>query len=301
MSVPDCEKLKKISFFEKFSDAELAALCARLKPRACAAGEIIFRENETGDSLYLVAESSVRVDKCVSEEGEQYCSKILAVINPGDFLGEMALIDEQHRSATATALEPTQLLELQKEDFDGLSVAMPATSLALYSAMTKALSFRLRATSTELAMLYDISELVFKTFDSEKAFLAKLLSELRLHLGHNWRLAAYSYNIFNEENELAGVCGPGQLEGAPGPDRLCDQTKGWLDQRTYIAQLPGKIRPDGYLLFQSPRILEKKERDSLEIAFSTVARIANSVVDRIRYATEETLRKRLEHSRHDLF
>ena len=77
------------------------------------AGEIIFREGDPGDLLYLVGEGSVKISK--SGRGGQ--QETLGFIQSGNFFGEMALLDGAPRSAMATAAEPTLLGAVDEPTF----------------------------------------------------------------------------------------------------------------------------------------------------------------------------------------
>lgn len=72
------------------------------------AGEIIFREGEPGDTMYIIKEGAVEV----TVVGEKF-----VVGQPGDLLGEMAMIDSSARSATATAKTDCKLIELNEKQF----------------------------------------------------------------------------------------------------------------------------------------------------------------------------------------
>lgn len=72
------------------------------------AGEIIFREGEPGDTMYIIKEGAVEV----SVAGEKF-----VVGQPGDLLGEMAMIDSSARSATALAKTDCKLIELNEKQF----------------------------------------------------------------------------------------------------------------------------------------------------------------------------------------
>lgn len=85
-------------------------------------GEIIFREGEPGDSIYLVAEGSVRIAK--TADGDD--SEILDFVNEGNFFGANALLAGEPHSATATAVEPTVLGELGEEAFQEILDLSPA-------------------------------------------------------------------------------------------------------------------------------------------------------------------------------
>ena len=79
-----------------------------------APGETIFREGEPGDTMYLIVSGSVGVSK-----GAAQAARPIDTIGPGEFFGEMALIASIPRSATVTALEPTQLIAIPQASFNG--------------------------------------------------------------------------------------------------------------------------------------------------------------------------------------
>lgn len=75
-------------------------------------GQIIFKENEDGEHMYIIQEGSVKISKMIS--GKEH---ILAIINKGDFFGEMAIVSRLKRTATATAVGEVQLLAFNREGF----------------------------------------------------------------------------------------------------------------------------------------------------------------------------------------
>jgi CRP/FNR family transcriptional regulator len=76
-------------------------------------GQILFLEGDQGDNIYCIKEGAIKVF-VLTPNGKE---KILALLGPGDFLGEMALIDEKPRSATAQALENSRVMVLNKASF----------------------------------------------------------------------------------------------------------------------------------------------------------------------------------------
>jgi signal transduction histidine kinase len=84
--------------------------------------EIVFREGDQGDFLYLVGEGSVKISK-VGRGGQQ---ETLAFIGSGNFFGEMALLDKQPRSAMATAAEPTVLGAMSEQTFQRILDVAPS-------------------------------------------------------------------------------------------------------------------------------------------------------------------------------
>ncbi len=104
----------------------------------------IFVEGDAGDAMYLVASGRVRV-----YEGEPGRGKTLGEFGLGEFFGEMALVDDKPRSASAETLEETQLLVINRENFDGMVLQNPNMALILI----QALSARIRALTAELDKL----------------------------------------------------------------------------------------------------------------------------------------------------
>ena len=74
--------------------------------------EVLFREGDVGDEMYLIKSGKIKIVKKVGEE-----KKILAVLSEGDFFGEMAIIDGSSRSATAVSEGETQLITFDKSAF----------------------------------------------------------------------------------------------------------------------------------------------------------------------------------------
>jgi CRP-like cAMP-binding protein len=77
------------------------------------AGGTIFREDDPGNVVFMVSQGKVQIATTVGEK-----SKVLAVLGPGEFFGEMALVGQRPRNATATALEETRLLAIDGELFE---------------------------------------------------------------------------------------------------------------------------------------------------------------------------------------
>ena len=93
--------------------AELNVLEQSAQLKAYKAGRDIFQEGDPGDGLYTIAEGKVSITSLL--EHDYRC--VLARLGPGDFFGEMAVVDEQPRSATATAEENTEVYFIPREVF----------------------------------------------------------------------------------------------------------------------------------------------------------------------------------------
>jgi signal transduction histidine kinase len=85
-------------------------------------GEVVFREGDAGDSLYLVGEGSVKISR-QDRTGHQ---QILAYMHPGNFFGELAMLNRMPHSAMATAAEPTVLGAVKEETFQHILELAPS-------------------------------------------------------------------------------------------------------------------------------------------------------------------------------
>jgi CRP/FNR family transcriptional regulator, cyclic AMP receptor protein len=105
--------LKSVPLFGGLPLDLQARLEAHLERVICGAGEVIFREGDPGDSLYIIEDGAVAI-RLVSADGKEL---ELAKLSRGDVFGELALLDGAPRSAEARALTRTKLLSLRRLDF----------------------------------------------------------------------------------------------------------------------------------------------------------------------------------------
>ncbi len=90
--------------------------------RRFARGEVVFHEGDPGDTLHLIAKGRVAI-RVATALGD---TATLAVIGAGDFFGELALLEEEPRTASVVALEKTETLALHREDFDEMTREFPS-------------------------------------------------------------------------------------------------------------------------------------------------------------------------------
>src|SRR3954453_5631184 len=107
------ETLRAVPVFESLDDDAADTICSLLTPEQCEAGAVLFRAGDAGDSMYLIEDGKIQISMR-SSDGEDL---ILAVLGPGDFFGEMALIDNKPRSANAMVCEPSRLAVLSRQVF----------------------------------------------------------------------------------------------------------------------------------------------------------------------------------------
>ena len=124
--------LRASSLFAGIDDAGLDVLTAGLRLRRFRPGETIFHREDPGDALHVVASGAVKI-VLPSARGEE--SAIIATLGPGDFFGELALLDGAPRSATAVAVGRTETLVLRREVFQGLIDANQGLRRALLGSL----------------------------------------------------------------------------------------------------------------------------------------------------------------------
>src|SRR5579864_7153469 len=105
--------LAEVSLFAGVSEADRAALATLVQHRKQRMGHVIFMAGDPGDRLYIIKSGRVKI--CVtSQDGREVT---LAHLGPGEFFGELALLDGLPRSSDAVALENCEFLLLRREDF----------------------------------------------------------------------------------------------------------------------------------------------------------------------------------------
>ena len=114
----------------------------------------VFSEGEPGDKFYLIVEGAVRISRIVPGMGEE----ALAVLRPGAYFGEMSLIDDAPRSATAMCHEKCRLFVVNRRDLEDLLFVDRDLAYELLWNWVRTLSRRLRATNDKMTFLATTSK-----------------------------------------------------------------------------------------------------------------------------------------------
>ena len=149
----DIALLKKVKLFEGLNSAQLAKLAALGEERVVGAGESLFKEGDVGAEMYIIETGRVRISKNVPGIGEE----ALAILEPGQYFGEMALIDDAARSADAIVHAPVKLHVITKEALDELMFIDKEIAYILLWTFVRTLSERLRETDDKIKAFFALS------------------------------------------------------------------------------------------------------------------------------------------------
>ena len=123
--------MKGVDLFRDISGEEVSHVAQIAEEIEYGSEQTIFDEGDVGDSMFIIVDGAVRIHKG---------NKELAVLSIGKFVGEMALLDQEPRSASVTSTEETTLLEINGEDFYDLM----ACRMEIMQGIVKILTQRLR-------------------------------------------------------------------------------------------------------------------------------------------------------------
>lgn len=127
--------LRRVPMFSDLSEAELARFAEVAREREYPKNSVILFEDDPGDALYIVSSGQVKV-VLIGEDGREV---ILSVLGDGDFFGEMALIDDEPRSAHVIAMKDSHLLVLRRDDFQLQIQQHPPIALKLLRVLVQRL------------------------------------------------------------------------------------------------------------------------------------------------------------------
>lgn len=139
--------LKKINLFSSLTDDELEEIEKICVRETHAKDTIMFFEGDPGNKCYVIVKGEVRISKMIPNIGEE----ALAVLKPGDYFGEMALIDNFPRSAHAIANTDMEALAISKTDLDKVLIRDREMGYKLLWVFTQTLSRRLREMNEKMA------------------------------------------------------------------------------------------------------------------------------------------------------
>lgn len=166
--------LATIPLFESLDPAQLDALAVQLEERRCAKNEVVFRQGDPGDRLFIIRDGAVGIS-----HGDGKARVDLATLSNGQYFGELSLFDGEARSATATALRDTFLLVLPRADFQEFLEHTPRAAPTIMAEMAS----RMRQTNELMAR--QVSRNVLEEAE-EKLTIGQRVADQVAAFGGSW-------------------------------------------------------------------------------------------------------------------
>lgn len=141
----DNQFISRVPLFAGLNEQQFSALAARTSHTSLRRGEVLFEEGDLGDRLYIITEGKIKLGHS-SDDGRE---SLLAILGPGEIIGELTLFDPGPRSTTATAVSSASMLCLEHADL----MSVLDTSPEVGKHMLRALAQRLRRTNESLSDL----------------------------------------------------------------------------------------------------------------------------------------------------
>jgi CRP-like cAMP-binding protein len=133
-------ELKSNRFFEGLTDNEINELLKVCTVHTYNAGDHVVHENENSRDIFVILDGRISIGKTLYAGDERE----LGVLRSGDFFGEMSFIDDSPRSASASCLEKTSVLRIDKGSFDKMAVRKSRIAYKIMMKIARALGKRLR-------------------------------------------------------------------------------------------------------------------------------------------------------------
>lgn len=146
---PSGEMLRSIAMFEDQAVSTLDAVASQMTPREYRTGEMVFREGDPGDELYIVVKGRVAIF-VTDQDGKEVT---LAEVGAGSCFGEMSIIDQSPRSAACRVLEDAVFLAFHAERFRSISHTMPECAVKVMNRMLSTIVERLMKTGAFVSQM----------------------------------------------------------------------------------------------------------------------------------------------------
>ena len=142
----DVAQLKKVALFESLLPDQLKLIASIVDEQQVKPSTLLFADGDQADCFYFIVQGKVRISKHVPGIGEE----ALSILEPGDYFGEMALIDDANRSADAITNTTCTLGSISKAAFDNLLFMNKDLAYDLLWTFVRVLSSRLRETNEKM-------------------------------------------------------------------------------------------------------------------------------------------------------
>jgi len=148
-------KLQKIPLFSKIKEDknELGKIADILEPKFCERNGLIIKEGDFGSEMYILKSGVVEITKSTLEDEEYTLVKLNSDMNV--FFGELALLDNDKRSASIKAVTNCEYWALSRENFEKLGENEPSLCLLLTREIAQILASRLRKSNLDMIILFE--------------------------------------------------------------------------------------------------------------------------------------------------
>lgn len=182
MSIPRAQALRdeaarmlmRSSLVAELDAHEAQLIINAMSPVQATAGTVIMEEGQTEDADYmaLLLEGQVRADTASGMPGEDV---VISILNPGQLIGEMGVLDGSPRSATCTALTDVTMATLSRAALRGLVEVQPALAARLLLAVAQSMAQRVRESNRRLRTLSQVTRALQRELDATHAVNRRLL------------------------------------------------------------------------------------------------------------------------------
>ncbi|MCC6740876.1 MAG: cyclic nucleotide-binding domain-containing protein [Planctomycetia bacterium] len=132
--------LREVDTFSALTDAELEKLAAICRDRALRRGDVVYKERDPGDRLFIIESGAIEIAK---SNGSPAGTRI-AILEHGEIFGELAIFEERARSSSAVASRDARLRFIEKKDLDALLAADAGLAVKILKGLLKKTAARLR-------------------------------------------------------------------------------------------------------------------------------------------------------------
>ena len=174
------EELKSIAVLRAIDADALVRLAAALEEKNYSDGEAVFAEGDPGDSMFFILKGNIRIEKRATAPGAS--NKTLTVLKEGDYFGEMALMDQKPRSASAVTTGSARILRLSKAEFDQIQHSGSVAAMRVLFAMIQTSSERIRRLSSQLVVYDEVGKAIGEARDLQ-TLLDVILQQLSAATG----------------------------------------------------------------------------------------------------------------------
>ncbi len=179
------EELKHIAVLCAMDSDALASLATALEEKEYADGQTVFSEGDPGDSMYFILKGCIRIEK--RAQATTAVHKVLAVLEPGDYFGEMALLDQKPRSASAVAAGDATIFRLSKAAFDQMQSENSVAGMSVLFAMIRTSSERIRRLSAQVVVYDEVGKAIGESRELQ-TLLDVILQQLSSATYADWGL-----------------------------------------------------------------------------------------------------------------